>query len=145
MKHKLMMASWLLATGLCQAGTAMAGQPLFSTTINGSILTVTTNIPNRTYPNAGAIVNTPGYRVVPAGDFFHNLIPATDCNLISNGFCKFAVSNTTPAHILIASTTAQIVKLHVPDPTTPVSVTLCLNALGPLSCQTQIFLIGGST
>lgn len=49
-------------------------------------LSITTTIPNHTYPNAGIKINTPGYSL-------------KGCTLNSNGYCLFAVSNTNAATV----------------------------------------------
>jgi hypothetical protein len=63
-------------------------------TVSASNLTITTTIPNHTYPNVGIKINTPGY--VPTG-----------CSMNSKGYCLFSVSNTTAATIPVTSTTCQ--------------------------------------
>jgi hypothetical protein len=57
-------------------------------------LTITSNIPNHTYPNAGIKITTPGYTL--AG-----------CTMNSNGYCLFSVSNTQAATIQAAPSTCQ--------------------------------------
>ena len=53
--------------------------------VSQTILSITPTI-NRSYPSVGIKVNTPGYT-------------ATGCTSISNGYCIFSASNTTPATI----------------------------------------------
>lgn len=61
-------------------------------TTSASNLSITTTIPNHTYPNVGIKINTPGY--TPTG-----------CTMNSNGYCLFSASNTTAATIPVTSTT----------------------------------------
>ena len=86
----------------------------FSPTLNNGQLNITTLIPNHVYPNAGIKINTPGYSLKYIG---------TECRASSNGYCIFSVSDTTPAF------------LTVTGPSGNMSITLCLNGLGSLSCQ----------
>jgi len=57
--------------------------------VTGLTLSISTNIPNHSYPNAGIKINTAGY--TPSG-----------CSLISNGYCVFSASQNTPDSIAIA-------------------------------------------
>lgn len=57
-------------------------------------LSITTTIPNHTYPNVGIKINTPGF--MPTG-----------CSMSSNGYCLFTVSNTAAATIPVTSTSCQ--------------------------------------
>ncbi len=138
MKHPYIKACLFLAMAISQSGVANAGSPLFNASMSGALLTVTTNIPGRVYPQAGIRVNTPGYTAVTDAGFAHRLVGNT-CSPLSNGFCQFAVSNTNPVELVIYSTAATGLTTSIPAPTVPISITLCLNARGPLSCQTQIF------
>jgi len=63
-------------------------------TASAANLSITTTIPNHTYPNVGIKINTPGY--IPTG-----------CTMNSNGYCLFSVSNTTAVSIPVTSTTCQ--------------------------------------
>jgi hypothetical protein len=63
-------------------------------TAQATNLTITSNIPNHTYPGAGIKLTTPGYTL--AG-----------CTMSSNGYCLFSVSDTQAAIIQVAPTTCQ--------------------------------------
>ncbi len=78
-------------------------------------LSISLNIPNKTYNSAGIKINTPGVSL--AGS-------QPDCTVISNGYCRFSINDSTPATIALAG-------LDI----SPVNITLCLNANGPISCQ----------
>jgi hypothetical protein len=69
---------------ICLNGTA--GISCQNYTASATNFTITSNIPNHTYPNAGIKINTPGYTL--AG-----------CTMNSNGYCTFSVSNTQAASI----------------------------------------------
>lgn len=60
--------------------------------VSALALNILTTIPNHVYPLAGIKINTPGY--LPTG-----------CNMDSNGFCLFSVSNTTATSIPVISST----------------------------------------
>lgn len=121
---------------------AEASSSLFNIVADSSnVLRITTNIPNHLYPNAGIIVNTPGYSVgLGPGLAFNRNIPATQCTHLSNGYCKFAVSASEVAYIPVFNTNAPVtIKSPSPTSSVPVNVSVCLNALGPLSCQNFTF------
>ncbi len=67
-------------------------------TVDALTLSITTNIPNRTYSNIGIKINTPGYE-------------PTGCTLISNGYCVFSASQTSAASIYINSTASDFVTI----------------------------------
>ncbi|MDR3476412.1 MAG: hypothetical protein P4M14_00090 [Gammaproteobacteria bacterium] len=96
----------------CQTYTASA--------VNFSI---TTTIPNHTYPAAGIKINTPGY--TPTG-----------CTMSSNGYCLFTVSNTNAATISATSPACQP-DVMVFSP----AVTKVNNPLGNTSNAAQQFTI----
>lgn len=52
--------------------------------VNALNLTITTTIPNHTYPYAGIKINTAGYSINNTN---------TDCTFYNNGYCLFSVSN----------------------------------------------------
>lgn len=85
----------------------------FSVDSSGSEVTITTTVPNHTYPNAGIKVNSPGYT-----------LNTTGCTPNSNGYCLFSVSNTSTKTLTISGPL-----------TKKLSITLCLNGKGPLTCQ----------
>lgn len=97
---------WLWPTSFAMASS------LFTVSVSGTTLTITSTAANHTYPAAGIKINTPS-------DFS----AGSGCTLQSNGFCTFSVSDTVPAHIVINGSTAST------------DVTLCLNGVGALSCQ----------
>ncbi|HAT6978717.1 TPA: hypothetical protein F8R96_09525 [Legionella pneumophila] len=86
----------------------------FNVLATGSVLTINTTIPNHTYSNAGISVRTPGYQLTGLG---------RDCQLNTNGYCLFTVSDRQTAQISISG------------PSGTVQVVLCLNGAGALSCQ----------
>jgi len=53
-------------------------------------LSILSTIPNHTYTAAGIKINTPGYNL-------------SGCTMINNGYCQFAVSNTSTANIGITN------------------------------------------
>ncbi len=57
--------------------------------VSALTLSILSTIPNHTYPFVGIRINTPGFT-------------PHDCTPISNGYCLFSVSNTTPASIFIS-------------------------------------------
>ena len=86
----------------------------FNAIINSNTLNISTVTQNHTYSAAGIKINTPGYSI------------ATGCASITNGYCLFSVSDSSPTHIIIY------------NPTTGsgiVNFSLCLDGNGPLSCQ----------
>lgn len=60
--------------------------------VSTGVLSITTTTPNHSYPSVGIKVNTPGYKVAGEDSF---------CTIISNGYCLFGVSDTSPATIVI--------------------------------------------
>ncbi len=86
----------------------------FNVTSGGSSLSITTTIPNHTYPYAGIKINTKGYSLTHVG---------TQCSDAGNGFCLFSVSDTMPVTMGVTGSAGQF------------SATLCLNGKGPFSCQ----------
>lgn len=55
-------------------------------------LSILTTVANHTYPAAGIRINSPFYSLANSG---------LNCTPLSNGFCMFSVSNTSPANINI--------------------------------------------
>ncbi len=58
-------------------------------------LSITTTIPNHTYPIVGIKINTPGYTLANIG---------LNCTVTSNGYCLFSANNTQPTSIFINKT-----------------------------------------
>lgn len=87
----------------------------FNVSSTGSTLTISTTVPNHTYPRAGIKINSSGYNLTTNGV----------CTPHNNGYCLFSVSNTAPVTFTISGPTTKRLDL-----------TLCLNGVGPLSCQT---------
>ena len=56
-------------------------------TLTALTLTITTTTPRKTYPYAGIKINTPGFTIANIG---------ATCTPISNGYCLFSVSSTSP-------------------------------------------------
>lgn len=90
---------------------------LFNANFTGGSFNITTTVPNHIYPAAGIKINTPGYILTGQG---------TQCIPINNGYCLFTVSNTQQKVLSVSGAG-------------PVSITLCLNGQGPLSCQIYNF------
>lgn len=109
MKINFVKISVLLAFLYCKTVFAESGL-FFNINASSNQLNITTTIPNHFYPNAGIKIDTPGYTL-------------TGCRPAANGYCLFSVSDSTPA------------LLSVNGSATSVSAILCLNGLGPLSCQ----------
>lgn len=86
----------------------------FNVSSNGQSVTISTTVPNHTYPNAGIKINSGGY----------SLTTSNVCTPNSNGYCLFSVSNTAPVTFTISGST-----------TKKLDITLCLNGKGPLTCQ----------
>jgi 6-phosphogluconolactonase (cycloisomerase 2 family) len=58
-------------------------------------LVISTTVPNRTYPDAGIFVNTPGYSIASLG---------IACSMYDpSGYCIFGVSSTSPASISLTN------------------------------------------
>lgn len=95
-------------------------------TVTGQILNIRTIVPNHIYPAAGLKVFTPGYSV--AG-----------CTYLSNGYCKFSVSNSNPIAITLSSVIAPNLMSISPNTGTAagnVGVTLSGNHLSGTSSVT---------
>lgn len=92
---------------------AFAGA-FFNITTKGNVLTITTTIPDHTYPNAGIKITASGYSLTN---------PGIECTQLSNGYCVFSVSDTAPANITLNGVRGTV------------TATLCLNGIGPVSCQ----------
>lgn len=101
----------------CKITSANSGA-LFNVTNNttptGATLNITSTIPNRSYPVAGIKLNSNDYRLTNAG---------SECTKIENGYCLFALNNLSTPSISITGKVGAI------------PITLCLNGIGPLSCQ----------
>lgn len=120
-----------LISVLAIAGSAVNAAPIFNIAVNGALLQITTNIPNHVYPNAGIKVNTSGY-TVNTNPVALVGVPTTNCTLTAAGFCQISVSAATPKVVSIQGSR-----------TGNVNVTVCLNALGPFSCQSKTFWFAG--
>lgn len=70
-------------------------------TVSALSLSISTTIPNHVYSNAGIKINTPGFLL-------------TGCTPISNGYCLFTTSNTTPASIGLGITQYELVSVGNP-------------------------------
>ncbi len=113
MKPALNSVSALLMILISQNGLANSGN-LFNATLSGSMLTITTNIPNHVYHSAGIKLISPGHAI--ANQF-------SVCTPLANGYCQFTVSDKSPVNMLITG------------PAGNLALQMCLNANGPLSCQ----------
>lgn len=119
-----------LVSILAIASSAAVAVPVFNINVNGALLHISTNVPNHSYPNAGIRVNTNGYTVITSPAESLGVLPGA-CTSLSNGFCQFTAS-TSPTTILIQG-----------PGNANVNVTVCLNARGPLSCQSLTFWYNG--
>lgn len=84
----------------------------FNVASSGTSVTITTTVPNHTYPNAGIKIDSSGYSL------------SGGCASYNNGYCLFSVSNTSPKTLTISGPS-----------TKKLDITLCLNGKGPLTCQ----------
>ena len=98
---------------LSNTGIAASGR-LFNVTSSGNVLSIRTTIPHHIYPNAGIKINTPGYSLTNAG---------IECTPSAKGYCLFTTSDTISHEITISGSIGEV------------SVTLCLNGIGPFSCE----------
>lgn len=103
-------------TTICQGSFAAAPTTgsFFDINVVGPTLIIRTTTGNHFYPSAGIKINTVGYIFAVAGQ----------CEKMPSGYCIFPVSNTIPGTITIVGAVS-----------TPLVVTICLNGLGPFSCQ----------
>lgn len=85
-------ASAQISMILCLNGVGPLSCQNYNT--NGLNLNITTTMPERTYPQAGIKLTTPGYLL-------------TGCTMYKNGYCLFSVSHTTPAIISVIPATCQ--------------------------------------
>ena len=65
-------------------------------TVSHQTLSIRTLVPGHSYPNVGLKLLTPGYAL------------NTGCSSIENGYCIFAVSDTSPATVAITQTTTTV-------------------------------------
>lgn len=91
-------------------------------TTSATNLSISTTIPGHTYRNAGIKITTPGY--TPSG-----------CTLDANGYCLFAVSNTSAATVSISPSSCSDVITFSP------TVTRVNNPLGGMPNPSQQFTI----
>lgn len=119
----LLLTSTLLFSHISNAasGTGL----LFNLSVSGADVDATTTIPNHFYPFAGVKVNTPGYELelvnVVNAKSKTNINPS--CALNGDGFCVFPVSDSQAQTIRVLGQGGLV------------SLTLCLNANHPVSCQ----------
>lgn len=107
MKHPIFLLLSLTSAGLAQA--ASVDSTFFQVNAAGNTLSITTTIPDRSYPSAGIKIKS-SQRLI------------SGCTMISNGYCTFGVSDTQAANITLSSGGK-------------IEMTLCLNGNGPSSCQ----------
>ncbi|MDA8561513.1 hypothetical protein N9L02_00180 [Gammaproteobacteria bacterium] len=93
----------------------------FNVISQGSTLTITTTVPNHHYPNAGIKINTPGYILTNSG---------SECIMSNSGYCLFPINNSTYKTI------------NITGPLGTISIALCLDGIGPSTCQNYAVLIG---
>ena len=62
--------------------------------VSALTLSISTTVPNHLYPDAGILINTPGYTIANLG---------VGCTQYSNGYCLFSTSNTAPRTIVLQS------------------------------------------
>lgn len=117
MEHKFYKYLIFFCSFICSS--SFAAGSFFTITSSGSTITIK---PTTTYnyTSAGIKINTEGYTIDNVG---------TDCTLLSNGYCQFTTSNTSPKELTISGTGGS-----------NYSITACLNSDGPIECQnTTIF------
>lgn len=86
----------------------------FKISVSGVVATITTTTPNRTYPNAGIKIITPGYTV------------SGNVRSASNGFYLFSVGDSLPASINILGQGGEV------------KVIICLDGIGQTyTCENQ--------
>lgn len=115
MKRILSFLFITLLTISCQSSFAASTGLFFNIETIGPTLIITTTPVGKTYTAAGIKINTIGYIFPVPGQCVKN----------ANGYCIFQVSDTSPAPITIVGAPGA----------PPLVITLCLNGLGPLTCQ----------
>jgi DNA-binding beta-propeller fold protein YncE len=105
--------TFVLCLGASSLSFASSGS-LFTVSVSGANLNIRSNISGRTYSNAGIKINTAGYSLAN---------PGSDCTMNANGYCLFSVNDTSLKTIELSRASGAV------------NITLCLNANGPLSCQ----------
>jgi hypothetical protein len=120
MNKKLVIAGFMLllsgASAFAESDDPAAAQrgKRFNIRVTGATAHVTTNIANRTYPNAGIQILTPGFKV------------SGDVRPSNNGFYLFSVNDKSPANINIHGDGGAA------------QVQICLDAVGKkFSCENQ--------
>lgn len=93
---------------------------LFNVTLSNLTLNITTNIPNHNYTSAGIKLNTSNYSLAN---------PGSECVPHQNGYCLFSVNNVSSKTITITGNSGVL------------SLTLCLNGISAVSCQTSTFSV----
>jgi hypothetical protein len=102
----------LLSIGLLFYQIGLAGTGLlFNVTSSGTDLTILTIKPHHQYPSAGIKLKSSNYHIT------------SGCQFKNNGYCTFAVSDTTPATIGISGAAGTL------------QAVLCLDGVGGVSCQ----------
>ena len=89
-----------------------ANGSFFNLTASGSNITISSNIPNHNYNYAGIKIDTQGF----------NIANSQACSPSNNGYCIFSINDKSPKTIPI-------------NGFGNFDLTLCLNAIGQISCQ----------
>jgi len=94
---------------------------LFKVTGSSTSVTISTVMPNHTYPTAGIKIKSSGYQLSGVG---------SECTMAKTEYCLFSVSDTAPKTFSISGSGNAL------------EITLCLNGNGPLSCQDYMIETG---
>ena len=105
--RKITLITLFFMSSLSHAGN------LFTVTGTTAQLTVGV-VPNHTYPAAGIKITSNNYALSGVG---------TDCTMSGSGYCNFLISKNTPRQFAISGSGSSV------------NIQLCLNGVGPLSCQ----------
>lgn len=109
---KKILITLALLLSVTASNTLLAASAFFTVTVSGANITITPTT-SFTYTTAGIKVNTSGFSVSNVG---------VDCTLLSNDYCSFSASQSSPKTLTISGTGA-------------FNATLCLQAEGQLQCQ----------
>lgn len=113
----------IMAIALVSSASLGYAGNFFTVSGTSTSITVRSNVPNHTYSKVGIKMTTPGFTLSNVG---------SECTQISNGYCVFELSSNSPKTLTISGTGDTV------------GLNLCLNALGPVSCETFSYAAGGS-
>jgi hypothetical protein len=111
-----------------------------SHTVSALTLNITSNLPNKSYTNAGIIINTPGYSIANSG---------LACTPNPNGYCLFSVSDIESAALTLTTTAASSLVItpatfSTADGTRSWSFTVSGGSGGPYVISSNVKEAGGS-